>query len=82
MEDVVFVTFRAACALYTADEEHSHAQRNEHGENDSVLHEPMRESLHFGFTNSADCRTLISMRRGVVAHSKVVRNGGYRLIEV
>ena len=61
MEDLVLFAFGAAGALHAADEEHGHAYRDQHGQDDSILHKPMRQSLHFR-SPIRGRRTLLSMR--------------------
>jgi hypothetical protein len=46
IEDVVFLAFRAAAALDATDKQYGHPNRDQHGQNASVHHKPMRKILH------------------------------------
>jgi hypothetical protein len=45
-EEIVFVAAAALGALKTADEEHRHADRNQHSKNASIHRNPMPQLLH------------------------------------
>jgi len=81
MKDLVLFAFGAAGALHATYEEYGYAYRNQNGQDDSILHKPMRQSLHFR-SPIRGRRTLLSMRLSFAEGYGVVFKDGTPIFKV